>query len=184
MSVSLKQSYDVEYDGTHNVCRMDIFIDDPSDLTGLDNLDGIYFLQGSDALDISTGDHYLMTSSGSWILQPSSSAFSNVYTKAETDALFAAMDAKIYGHDSVQVNLNDITWYHSGAGLYYSEVITTMNLSKIYAVSLSGFANIRETDNIIPAVNRTGGWIGFRFYANTSSFASGAWLTVSGVGEV
>lgn len=105
MSVSLKQSYDIEYDGSHNVCRMDIYIDDASDLTGLDNIDDIYFLQGSDALDISTGDHYIMNSSGSWILQPSSSAFSNVYTKAETDALLAPIDAAVSTHNAALIDL-------------------------------------------------------------------------------
>lgn len=86
MSVSLKQSYDIEYDGARNVARMDIYIDDASDLTGLDDIDDIYFLQGSDALDISTGDHYLRNSSGSWILQPSAQ-YPNAYTKTEIDQM-------------------------------------------------------------------------------------------------
>lgn len=89
MSVSLKQSYDVEYDGVHNVARMDIYIDDASDLIGLDDIDDIYFLQGSDALDISTGDHYLRNSSGSWILQPSAQ-YPDAYTKTQTDGLLSA----------------------------------------------------------------------------------------------
>lgn len=105
MSVSLKQSYDIEYDGARNVARMDIYIDDASDLTGLDDIDDIYFLQGSDALDISTGDHYLRNSSGSWILQPSGGAFSNVYTKAETDALLAPIDAAVSTHDAALIDL-------------------------------------------------------------------------------
>lgn len=86
-----------------------------------------------------------------------------------------------YIHDSVQVNLNDITWTQSGGGLYYSQAITIPNspITKIYHATLSGFANIRATDNIIPAVRRSAGWAGFGLYANTNSFASGAWVTVS-----
>lgn len=147
------------------------------------SVDGYSVGQGWTAKVIEDGSSYIANAAGSWIQQPSSNQFSNVYTKAEIDALLAAQDAKIYVHDSVQVNLNEITWYRSGAGLYYSEVINTLQLSKVYAVNLSGFANIRDTDIITPAVNRTGGWVGFRFYANTGTFASGAWLTVSGIGE-
>ena len=148
------------------------------------SVDGYSVGQGWTAKVIEDGTSYIANSSGSWIQQPSSNQFSNVYTKAEIDALFASQDAKIYGHDSVQVNLNDLSWTRSGGGMYYSELITTMQLTKIYALSLSGFANIRETDFIIPACNRTGGWNGFRLYANTNSFATGAWFTVSGIGEV
>ena len=162
--------------------RAYIVADTAADLPA--NTTALTWLLGSYAKTVDTGDEYWIDSSGSWILQPSSNVFSNVYTKSETDALFAAQDAKIYGHDSVQVNLNDISWTRSGGGMYYSELITSIQLSKIYVLSLSGFANIRETDFITPACNRSGGWNGFRLYANTNAFASGAWVTVSGVGEV
>lgn len=43
------------------------------------------FVLSSDALDISTGDIYIINSSGQWIKQPSSNAWQNMYTKAEID---------------------------------------------------------------------------------------------------
>lgn len=87
MSVSLKQSYDIEYDGTANVARMDLFVDTADDLTGLTTFDSITLLQGSTAEDISTGDKYMMQTNGTWVKQPSQSAFANVYTKAEIDSM-------------------------------------------------------------------------------------------------
>ena len=87
MSVSLKQSYDIEYNGTANVSRMDLFIDTSADLTGLTTFDSITLLQGSTAEDISTGDVYMMQTGGTWVKQPSKSPWSDVYTKTEVDAL-------------------------------------------------------------------------------------------------
>lgn len=186
--ITMKQSYEIEYDGTHNVCRMEIYADTAADLSGLDNLDGVYFLAGSEAYVIATGDKYMMNSSGAWILQPSANRFENVYTKSEIDSMITDIDTDIsdlfagqYLHDSVQVNLNDITWARSGGGLYYSPAIQIPDspISKIYHATLSGFANIRATDMIIPAVRRSAGWSGFGLYANTGTFLTGAWVTVS-----
>lgn len=69
MSVSLKQSYDIEYDGTANVARMDLFADTAGDLTGLTTVDGITLLQGSTAHVIQTVEDYMMRSNGVWVLQ-------------------------------------------------------------------------------------------------------------------
>lgn len=183
MSIIVRDSGDIYFDGTNNVSVMSIFVDSAADLSGLVQYEDIHFLLGSDALDVSTGNKYRMKSDGTWVLQPDN-MWQNVYTKQEIDAIIASQDAKIYGHDSVQVNLSDVTWTRSGGGLYYSSLITTMTLTKIYALSISGFANISDTDIITPACNRTGGWRGFRLYANKGTFASGAWITISGVGEV
>lgn len=78
MSVSLKHSYDIEFNGTENVARMDLFIDTSADLTGLNTFDSIKILQGSTAEDISTGDKYAMQTNGTWVLQPDSSITINV----------------------------------------------------------------------------------------------------------
>lgn len=69
MSVSLKQSYDIEYNGTANVARMDLFADTAGDLTGLTTVDGITLLQGSTAHVIQTVEDYMMRSNGVWVLQ-------------------------------------------------------------------------------------------------------------------
>lgn len=90
MSVSLKESYDIAYDGSENAARMDLFIDTSADLTGLTHFDSIKLLQGSTAEDISTGDKYMMQTGGTWVLQPSSVFTSNYYTKAETDGRLSA----------------------------------------------------------------------------------------------
>jgi len=173
MSIIVRDSGDIYFDGTNNVSVMSIFVDSAADLSGLVQYEDIHFLLGSDALDVSTGNKYRMKSDGTWVLQPDN-MWQNVYTKQEIDSM-------IYLHDSTQVNLNDITWARSGGGLYYSQAIQIPNspITKIYHATLSGFANIRETDNIIPAVRRSAGWSGFGLYANTGTFASGAWVTVS-----
>lgn len=187
MSIIVRDSGDIYFDGTNNVSVMSIFVDSAADLSGLVQYEDIHFLLGSDALDVSTGNKYRMKSDGTWVLQPDN-MWQNVYTKQEIDAMITDVDSDIsdlfagqYLHDSVQVNLNDITWARSGGGLYYSQAIQIPNspITKIYHATLSGFANIRETDNIIPAVRRSAGWSGFGLYANTGTFASGAWVTVS-----
>ena len=71
MSVSLKQSYDVEYNGTANVSRMDLFVDTVADLAGLDTFDDIKLLQGSTAHVIQTVEDYMMRSNGIWVSQSS-----------------------------------------------------------------------------------------------------------------
>lgn len=47
------------------------------------------FVLSSDALDISTGDKYIINSSGEWVKQPTAKAWENVYTQAEVNALLA-----------------------------------------------------------------------------------------------
>lgn len=69
MSVSLKQSYDIEYDGTANVSRMDLFVDTVADLAGLTTFDGVTLLQGSTAHVIQTVEDYMMRSNGVWVPQ-------------------------------------------------------------------------------------------------------------------
>lgn len=88
---------------------------------------------------------------------------------------------QVYVHDSTQVNLNDVTWTRSGGGLYYSSTITIPNspVRLLYHATLSGFSNLRATDIITPACRRSGGWTGFVLYANTNSFLTSAWVTVS-----
>lgn len=151
------------------------------------NTADLQYILGSFANVIDTGDKYKINSSGSWILQPQS-IFQNVYTKQQIDSMVTDIDADIsdlfagqYLHDSTQVNFDSVTWTRSGGGLYYSSTVQIPDspITKIYHATLSGFANLRATDMIIPAVRRSSGWSGFLLYANTNSFLSGAWVTVS-----
>lgn len=91
MSVSLKQSYDIEYVSTENCARMDLFIDSAADLSSLTHFDSVKLLQGSTAEDISTGDLYTMKSDGTWVQQPAGITLdlTGYYTAAETDTLLA-----------------------------------------------------------------------------------------------
>lgn len=93
--ISLKQSYDIEYVNGENASRFDLFIDSAADLIGLTHFDSVKLLQGSSAEDISTGNIYKLTGSGSWILQPSANAWQNVYTKSEIDALINPQSAAL-----------------------------------------------------------------------------------------
>lgn len=45
------------------------------------------FVLGSDTRCVDTGDTYMIKSDGTWVLQPSDNAWSNMYTKTEIDAL-------------------------------------------------------------------------------------------------
>lgn len=143
---------------------------------------------GSSATAADTGGEYLRSPSGSWVLQPSRETqiiLPDVYDKTETDGLLSDLDASLtaqmYVHDSTQVNLNDVTWTKSGGGLYYSSTVTIPDspIRLLYHATLSGFSNLRATDIVTPACRRSGGWTGFLLYANTNSFLSGAWVTVS-----
>lgn len=123
--ITMKQSYEIEYDGTHNVCRMKIYADTAADLAGLDNLDGVYFLAGSEAYVIATGDKYMMNSSGVWILQPSANQFENVYTKAETDAIVNRIDNDITDAE------NDISDLH----LALTDIVNSGGKNKMQVAS-------------------------------------------------
>ena len=99
---------DVEADYTdrstgNRQVRAFIVADTAADLPA--NTTALTWLLGSHAKTVDTGDEYWIDSSGSWILQPSSSAFSNVYTKAETDALIAPIDAAVSTHDAALIDL-------------------------------------------------------------------------------
>ena len=127
-----------------------------------------------------SGD-YEMKSDGTWIKRIPA-VLANTYTRAEIDTMTENLSNAMYTHDSIQVNLNDISWTQSGGGLYYSQTIQLPDIALLYAVSLSGFASLRATDVIQPACRRSGGWSGFVLYANTNTFNAGAWVTVSGIG--
>lgn len=85
---------------------------------------------------------------------------------------------------SLQVNLSSLTWTRSASGLYYSSTVPVAGITRVYSVSKSGFANLRETDVIEPICRRSGSWSGIALLANTNSFVSGAWITVSCLGEI
>lgn len=85
---------------------------------------------------------------------------------------------------SFQVRFSDLTWTQSGSGLYYSSLVSVPGVTRIYSATISGFANLRATDSVVPACNRSGSWSGIRIYANTNSYNTGAWITVSCLGEI
>lgn len=93
MSVSLKQSYDIEYVSTENCARMDLFIDSSADLVGLTHFDSIKLLQGSTSEDVSTGDKYMLKSDGTWVQQPAGITLdlTGYYTSSEIDTLIQKM---------------------------------------------------------------------------------------------
>lgn len=145
------------------------------------NTQDLVFILGSFATAIDTGDTYKINSAGAWILQPNQNQFENVYTKSEIDAIINPLAANQYLHDSTQVNFDAVTWTRSGGGLYYSSTIQIPDspITKIYHATISGFASLRATDIITPAVRRSAAWSGFLLYSNTNTFLTGAWVTVS-----
>ena len=117
MSVIVRDSGDIYFDGTNNVSVMSIFVDSAADLSGLTQYEDIHFQLGSDALDVSTGNKYRMKSDGTWVLQPDN-MWQNVYTKNEVDNIVADIDA-------------DISDLHSGL----SDVINSGGKNKIPVAS-------------------------------------------------
>lgn len=65
-----------------------------------------HIICGCDGLDIATGDRYIWNGS-SWIRQPSDRAFSNVYTKTETDALLLPIQQGLQTAQDTIIDLLD-----------------------------------------------------------------------------
>lgn len=90
MSVTFGGSSEIEWNGTENAARFELFADTAADLSDLTHFDSILILAGSRATDIATGDKYLINSSGVWIRQPSSGGGGgDTYTRAEIDQFLA-----------------------------------------------------------------------------------------------
>lgn len=147
MSVSLKESFDIAYDGSENAARMDLYIDDFSDLSSLTHFDTIKILQGSTAKDISTGDLYQMQSDGTWILQPSGIQLdlTGYYTSAQTDSLLAGKQDSLSAAQLSAVN----------SGITASAVsalpdivdIGAKNMIKFYRTATAGGGNAAINQN-------------------------------------
>lgn len=106
MSIIVRDSGDIYFDGTNNVSVMSIFVDSAADLSGLVQYEDIHFLLGSDALDVSTGNKYRMMSNGTWVLQPDN-MWQNVYTKSEVDNIVTRIDSDVADVE------NDVSELHS-----------------------------------------------------------------------
>lgn len=159
MAVSLKQAYDVAWDGTHNSCIMNIFVDTVSDLTGLIQLDDIYFQLGSWALDVSTGDEYRFSSNGTWVLQPSNNRFVNVYTKSEVDDIITRVDADI---QDVQDDLD--TFLTTAPALKFTPETSSPSVTNNQKVRLSAANSNNVIEFLVGKLNSTTNYI--QFYIN------------------
>lgn len=108
--IALRQAYDIEYNGTENCARMDLFADTAADLTGLLRYDSILLLEGSSALVIATGRTFIMQSSGTWVQQPSSGGGGgDTYTKEEIDQFLAdKQDLLTWDPRTIRDSLNAI----------------------------------------------------------------------------
>lgn len=95
MSVALKEAHEIMYNGSVNCAQMDLYVDTAADLSGLTIFDDVTLLCGSSALDIETGDKYRMQTDGTWVKQPGTGAFDNVYTKSEIDIMLGDIDDDI-----------------------------------------------------------------------------------------
>lgn len=133
MSIVVRDSGDIYFDGTHNVSVMSIFVDSAADLIGLVQYESIYFQLGSDALDVSTGNKYRMKSDGTWVLQPDN-MWQNVYTKTEVDDIVTRIDSDITDVE------NDVSDLHTTV----AKIINTgaKNLLQISSSSGTRFVNI------------------------------------------
>ena len=151
MSLSLKESYDIEYDGTQNAAHIDLYADTSTDLTGVTTFDGIKLLPGSSALCIDTGDLYRITSGGTWYKQPSDNIFANCYTKAEIDAITAALTADIATKATpaqllqgtiIPANSDLNTATYAAPGVYYCENAATAATLVNTPITYGGFVMV------------------------------------------
>lgn len=119
-----------------------ILCDTPTDLPS-GTISGDYggpVVQGCSAKIISTGDTYVADSSGTWVLQPGS-AWTNVYSKSEVDALLAGLNiltrADLYRGYQIEANtdVNTLTDY----GTYYCDSGTTAATLTNCPITGSGF---------------------------------------------
>ena len=159
MAVSLKQAYDIAWNGTHNACIMNIFVDTASDLSGLIQLDDIYFQLGSWALDVSTGDEYRFSSNGTWVLQPSNNRFVNVYTKTEVDDIITSVDADI---QDAQDDLD--THLATAPALKFTPETSSPSLTNSQRVRLSAANSNNVVEFLIGKLNSTTNYV--QFYVN------------------
>lgn len=141
MSVIFGSSSEIEWTGSENAARFELFADTAAELTGLTHFDNIKILSGSKAKDISTGDNYLINSAGVWVLQPSDNAFVNVYTKSEIDGIVYDLNSDIAAAE------NDIAELHSGL----SYVINTGGKNR-----LQNSATSRTVNGVTFTVNADG----------------------------
>lgn len=124
MSIIVRDSGDIYFDGTNNVSVMSIYVDSAADLSGLTQYEDIHFQLGSDALDVSTGNKYRMKSDGTWVLQPDN-MWQNVYTKTEVDNIVTRIDSDIADVE------NDVSDLH----LALSDVINSGGKNKMPVAS-------------------------------------------------
>lgn len=132
------------FDGSPNEVRVHLVCDTAADLPAAAQTDFTIGI-GSEALDISTGDKYVMQSSGIWVKQPSS-AWENVYSKSETDALLQALAdsmltrADLYRGYQIAANtdLNDDALCGNYGTYYCSDGTTAATLSNS-PITTSGF---------------------------------------------
>lgn len=141
MSLSLLNSYDIEYNGTTNCARMDLCADTAADLAS--TFDGIALLGGSTCIDIATGDFYRLQTGGTWMKQPNPNAWANVYTKDETDALLqAVIDGELKRSDiyrGYQIEANTDVDTLTDYGTYYCDSGTTAATLANCPITTSGF---------------------------------------------
>lgn len=153
--ISVKNSFEIAYNGTENECRFELYADTASDLQGLTHIDGIKIQMGSECTDIATGDKYILNGSGAWILQPSDRAFSNVYTKSETDTLLLPLQNGLQvtadminsgAKNRMKLTGTDVTGY--GIACTFDQIAGTIHLDGINTdKKCTGSFNIQAADS-------------------------------------
>lgn len=129
--------------------RAYIVADTAADLPA--NTTALTWLLGSYAKTVDTGDEYYINSSGSWILQPSSSAFSNVYTKAETDSLLADKQ----------------------------DILTSAQISAINTAAVGSKNMLDYTLTTLQSLNTAGTWSGNAYTRRGITFTVNADMSIS-----
>lgn len=159
MSAYLKLSYDIEYDGTYNACRMDLYVDTAADLAGLAFFDGIKLLPGSSAQDIATGDLYILNGSGSWIKQPSSDININIpdYDQLENDV-------EQLQNDTSDISDRVTAIETTKAGLKFTPETSSPSLTNNQRIKFTAANSNNNVEILIGKLNSTTNYV--QFYIN------------------
>lgn len=157
--LSLKHSDDIAYNGVTNVARMDLYADTAADLTGVTSFDSITLLGGSTALDIATGDKYIMQSGGTWVLQPSSDITINV---PDYDAL--ENDVQQLQSDTSDISDRVTAIETTKAGLKFTPETSSPSLTNSQRVKLSAANSNNDVEMLIGKLNATTNYV--QFYIN------------------
>lgn len=174
--ISLINADNIEYNGTENCSRMDLYADAASEISGLTHFDSIKLLQGSTIKAIAETEKYIMQSDGTWVLLPPENVLTlpSIYTKTEVDDLIDPIQTAVTSHDSEIMSLStqQSTQHTQIVNLQSSDTKQNDALVEIIDSGAKNRLTFKIAD--IKQQNTSGTWSG-----NTFSHSTGVSFTIN-----